>query len=320
MDPELFLQDLEAKPERLRTLADALDEAPVWGAIPPGTRRVVLLGMGSSRYAAAVVAARLRAAGLHAVAEYASAEAATPGGAGTVAVGISASGKTEETTAALRRHRDAGSAAIALTNAPASAIAVAGTVVVDMMAGPERGGVACRTFQHTLALLLALEDRLLARDISHVPTICRRAADATEDLLERRDAWVPEVANLLTGSGQAFVLAPHERLSSAEQGALMLREGPRIPADACETADWLHVDVYLTRSIDYRALVFAGSPFDADAMGWMRDRGATVCAVGADLADAKATVRYPGDDDPDVALLTETIVPELVAADVWRRA
>jgi glucosamine 6-phosphate synthetase-like amidotransferase/phosphosugar isomerase protein len=319
MDPELFLQDLEAKPERLRGLADALDEAPVWGAIPPGTRRVVLLGMGSSRYAAAVAAARLRASGLHAVAEYSSAQAATPGGAGTVAIGISASGKTEETTAALRRHRDAGSAAIALTNAPASAIAVAGTVVVDMTAGVEHGGVACRTFQHTSALLLALEDRLLGRDISRVPTICRRAADATDDLLGRRDGWLPESVDLLTGSGQAFFLAPHERLSSAEQGALMLREGPRIPADACETADWLHVDVYLTRSLDYRALLFAGSRFDDEAMAWMRDRGSTVCVVGGELPDAKATVRYPGDDEPDVALLTEVIVPELVAADVWRR-
>jgi len=318
VDPELFLQDIEEKPERLRALADALDEAPVWGAIPPGTRRVVLLGMGSSRYAAAVAAARLRASGLHAVAEYSSAVAATPGGAGTVAVAISASGKTEETTAALRRHRDAGSAAVALTNAPASAIAAAGTVVVDLAAGVERGGVACRTFQHTLALLLALEDRLLGRDISRVSTVCRRAADATEDLLSRRDVWLSVVTDLLTATGQSFVLAPHERLSSARQGALMLREGPRIPADACETADWLHVDVYLTRSLDYRALVFAGSPFDGDAMGWLRDRDATVCAVG-DLADAKAVVRFPGDDDPDIALLSEVVVPELIAARVWSR-
>ena len=318
MDPELFLQDIEEKPERLRALADALDEAPVWGAIPPGTRRVVLLGMGSSRYAAAVAAARLRASGLYAVAEYSSAVAATPGGAGTVAVAISASGKTEETTAALRRHRDAGSAAVALTNAPASAIAAAGTVVVDLAAGVERGGVACRTFQHTLALLLALEDRLLGRDISRVSTVCRRAADATEDLLSRRDVWLSVVTDLLTATGQSFVLAPHERLSSARQGALMLREGPRMPADACETADWLHVDVYLTRSLDYRALVFAGSPFDGDAMGWLRDRDATVCAVG-DLADAKAVVRFPGDDDPDIALLSEVVVPELIAARVWSR-
>jgi len=40
-------------------------------------------------------------------------------------------------------------------------------------------------------------------------------------------------------------------------------------------------------------------------------------AVGDDLADAKATIRYPGDDDPEIALLTEVLVPELVAADVW---
>ena len=319
MDAELFLRDLEEKPERLRSLADGLDAAPVWGAVPPGTRRVVLLGMGSSRYAAAVIAARLRASGVHAVAEYASAVAATPGGAGTVAIGISASGKTEETTAALRRHRDAGSAAIALTNAPASAIAVAGTGVLDLMAGPEQGGVACRSFQHTLALLLALEDRLLGHDISRVPTVLRRAADATEDLLARRDSWLAAAGDLLTASGQPFLLAPHERLSSAEQGALVLRQGPRLPASACETADWLHVDVYLTKSLDYRALLFAGSGFDDEAMGWMRDRGATVVAVGGDIADAKATIRYPGDDDPEVALLTEVLVPELVAADVWGR-
>ncbi|HEX2422324.1 MAG TPA: SIS domain-containing protein [Actinomycetota bacterium] len=319
MDAELFLRDLEDKPERLRSLADGLDAAPVWGAVPPGTRRVVLLGMGSSRYAAAVIAARLRASGVHAVAEYASAVAATPGGAGTVAIGISASGKTEETTAALRRHRDAGSAAIALTNAPASAIAVAGTGLLDLMAGPEQGGVACRSFQHTLALLLALEDRLLGHDISRVPSVLRRAADATEDLLARRDTWLSAVGDLLTASGQPFLLAPHERLSSAEQGALVLRQGPRLPACACETADWLHVDVYLTKSLDYRALLFAGSGFDDEAMGWMRDRGATVVAVGGDIADAKATIRYPGDDDPEVALLTEVLVPELVAADVWGR-
>src|SRR5438477_417521 len=207
MDAELFLRDLEAKPEWLRSLADGLDAAPVWGAVPPGTRRVVLIGMGSSRYAAAVIAARLRASGVHAVAEYASAEAATPGGAGTVAIGISASGKTEETTAALR--------------------------------------------------------------------------------------------------------------AAAGQGALGRRQGPRLPAHACETADWLHVDVYLTKSLDYRALFFAGSRFDDEAMGWMRDRGATVVAVGDDIADAKDTIRYPGDDDPEVALLTEVLVPELVAADVW---
>jgi len=95
----------------------------------------------------------------------------------------------------------------------------------------------------------------------------------------------------------------------------MFREGPRLAADACETGDWLHVDVYLTRPLDYRAVRFAGSRFDDGVARWIDERGGRLLSVGA----VSGGVRYRGDDDPDVALLTETLVPELVAADVWRR-
>jgi hypothetical protein len=85
-----------------------------------------------------------------------------------------------------------------------------------------------------------------------------------------------------------------------------------------QSGDWLHVDVYLTKSLDYRAIVFTGAPADASIMGWMRERDARVLAVGGELEGAAATIRYPGDDRPEVALLTEVLVLELIAADVWR--
>jgi hypothetical protein len=44
-----------------------------------------------------------------------------------------------------------------------------------------------------------------------------------------------------------------------------------------------------------------------------------VVAVGADVPGATHTVRYRHDGDPDVALLTETLIAELVAAAWWRR-
>ena len=66
------------------------------------------------------------------------------------------------------------------------------------------------------------------------------------------------------------------------QGALMVREGPRRAADGCETGDWNHVDVYLTKTLDYRALLFSGSRFDSDALKWMRDRHSHVVTVGAE--------------------------------------
>jgi hypothetical protein len=181
-----------------------------------------------------------------------------------------------------------------------------------MFAGPETGGVACRSFQHTLALLLALLDPRAAADAA------MGAAAASEDLLGRRDGWLPAAVELVTSTGVAFLIAPDARRSSAEQGALMLREGPRLQADACEAGDWLHVDVYLTKPLDYRAILFAGSGYDEAIMGWMRERGGSVLAVGADVPDATQTVRHPGDGDADVALLTEPLVPELIASTVWR--
>ena len=113
------------------------------------------------------------------------------------------------------------------------------------------------------------------------------------------------------------MVAPARRLSSAQQSALMLREGPRLPAYACETGDWSHVDVYLTKTTDYRMLLLAGSPWEDDLLRWTAERGSTVVAVGADVQGAAFALRYPGDADDDVALLSEVLVPELLAADLW---
>ncbi|MFC5817372.1 SIS domain-containing protein [Nonomuraea harbinensis] len=316
MNPDLFLADLEAKPAALTELAGALDAADPFAGLPEGVGRVLFLGMGSSRYAAGVAALRLRAAGVDAWAEYASAAATFPPGPRTLVVPISATGGSRETLDAVERYAGGASFLMALTNAPGSALAQAAGLVVPMHAGEERGGVACRTFQHTLALLLALESRLTGagRDVAG---LVRRAAEATADLLERRDAWLPMVLELLNGPNGVYAIAPAERLSSAEQSALMVREGPRRPADACETGDWAHVDVYLTKTLSYRALLFPGSRYDEQAMDWVRERGSTVVAVGGEVKDAAAVVRYAHDDDPDVRLLTETLVAELVAAYWW---
>ncbi|WP_329425460.1 SIS domain-containing protein [Streptosporangium sp. NBC_01495] len=337
MIPELYLADLEAKPAALAALAGALETGDPFAGIPSGIRRVLLLGMGSSRYAARVAALRLRAAGVDAVAEYASAALSYPPGPETLVVAISATGGSRETLDAVARHRGR-SFVLALTNNPDSAVTEGADLVVPMVAGEERGGVSCRTFQHTLALLLALGDRLTTpgREVPalagatsgpvggepggfgrDVPELLRRTAEATADLLDRRGEWLEPAAALLDGPHGVYTIAPAEHLSSAEQSALMFREGPRRAADACETGDWAHVDVYLTKTLDYRAILFPGSRYDEQAMDWIRQRGSTVLTVGGDLPGARASVRYLHDDDPDVALLTETLVAELVAARWW---
>lgn len=317
MDADLFRADLEAKPASLRALAGRLDAADPFPALPRFDR-VLLLGMGSSRYAARVAAHRLRRAGVDAVADYASAPSYPPS-PGTLVVAVSATGTSTETLEALAAYRGA-SPFVAVTNEPGSPVCEGAGLVVPMNAGVEAGGVACRTFQHTLALLLALVDRATGAAPGAAAARVRAAADATEDLLDRRDAWLPRTLDLLDGPDGVYALAPMGRIASADQAALMVREGPRRPGVACETGDWSHVDVYLTKTLDYRALLYAGSGHDAAAMEWLTARGRTVVAVGGEVPGAAHTVRYHGDTDPDVALLTEVLVAEQVAASWWREA
>lgn len=108
MNPDGFLRDILVAPERLEVLLDAYESpsSPLAALTAGGGfRRVVLIGMGSSRFAAVSIAALLRSRGFDTVAELASTGSPTLPSADTLAVGISASGKTAETVEALNTHR-----------------------------------------------------------------------------------------------------------------------------------------------------------------------------------------------------------------------
>ncbi|MEU0497695.1 SIS domain-containing protein [Mycobacterium sp. NPDC006124] len=319
MKPDGFAADLRRKPEVLEHLATTVAARNPWAeVVPADVQRVVLLGMGSSAYAGGVAAARMRAKGLTVTAELASSTLLPDWGAGTLVVATSASGGSVETLDALER-LPAAAHVIALTNTPESAIGQRCRDVVDLAAEVEVGGVACRSYQHTLALLMALECHLLGTGTATLATTISAAADACAHLLDHESEWFPETSELLIGPTGTHFAAPAHRFCSAQQAALMLREGPRLPAVGCETGDWSHVDVYLTKTTDYRLAVFAGSAWEAQLAEWTTARGSTVVGIGGEVPGARRQVRYPGDGEDDVRLLTEVLVAELIAAAAWSR-
>jgi fructoselysine-6-P-deglycase FrlB-like protein len=272
--------------------------------------------MGSSHFAACTTAAHLRSRGIDAVAELASTGLPARPRAGTLAIAVSASGATPETVEALERHRGVATTA-AVTNGAGTALESVADLTLPLMAGAEKGGVACVTFQATLAVLFLVCGRLTGAPEAHE---LRPAVEAAAALREGRDAWLEPVLELLAGAHTLYTISPAERISSATQSALMFREGPRFPAAATETGNWLHVDVYLSRQPGYRALLFAGSRFDTGVMEWARKRASTVVSVGAEIPGAAAAVVYPQAESRVVATLVETGVAELLAAELWRRA
>ncbi|MFW5417431.1 sugar isomerase [Nocardiopsis sp. CNT-189] len=324
MTAQLLSADLAGKPAALNALADRLDRHDPFAALPALVEDepagILLLGTGSARQACAAAAFRMRLAGLSAVAEFPSAEATLPPGPATLVVAVDVGGGRRELCTALDRYVGA-SAIIVVTDDAASPAARYADVLAPLGAERERSGLACRGHQLALALLLHLGYRLGAPPLGSSATLAptlRRASNACAQLLEGARSWVPAAAAALAcDSGAVHMVAPAGRVASAEQAALALRQGPVLASSAYETAEWSHTGRHLAAVSDYRAVLFAGSHYDERFAEHLLQLRGRFVAVGRPVDGAAEVVRYLGDTDPDVALLTEPLVAEVLAAHWW---
>jgi glucosamine--fructose-6-phosphate aminotransferase (isomerizing) len=312
-------EDILAGPDELAAAIDLHKRGIV--ALPEGLLdrpRWVLIGMGSSGFAARDAAAALRSVGHDAIAEIASASDGTPPGPDTLAIVISNSGRTTETVAAAARHHHR-SGVIALTSEPASALAAEADAVLPLVGErAETAGIATLSSRSTVAALRLLAGQV---DPSQGGHGIASAVPSLETLLGDRDAWLTRAADVLATGRPIHVLGDGLRLGSVEQAALMLREAPRMEAFAWDTGDWLHVGLYTLLPGD-AVLLFSGSPADDEVIRTVHARGSKVVVVGDDRDESDIHVPLPVTvtDDPAIRSLVESAVPELLAAELWARA
>ena len=317
MDTARFIEDLQLVPDYLDRMAVLLQGGYPGVAGLPDAGRILILGMGSSAYAAATAARKARADGVNVQVELASTALLPPPAPDLLVIAVSATGTSVEVLAAAERYRGTGGL-VAVTNRPGSPLAAMADYTVEMNAGEEVSGISCRNFRHSLLVIAAVLERYGA-SYGMLAETAQRAAAGSRAVLDTSGQWLPQVSELLLGPDGTFLVAPAERFSSAAQGSLMIREVPRRPAYGSETGDWSHVDVYLSKTLDYRALLFTGSRWDQQALDWMMPRGATVVAVGEGVPEADLTVSYPGQEQWLVSALVETMVPELIAWDWYTK-
>jgi fructoselysine-6-P-deglycase FrlB-like protein len=313
-----LLADIEAAPEALIRLLDAYGApgGPL-DTIADRPSRVVFTGLGSSRYAALTAAAQARLHGLPAWAELASTGSPTPPDDDLALVAISASGGTPEVVEAARRHRGR-SRVIAVTNDPGSALAAEAEHVLPLLAGREDSGIATRTFRATMTVLALLVGRW-SESGSTVEQF-RPAVAGLEGLLAGRDAWLSPAADIIDGASLVDVIGDAADSALVHQAALMLREAPRLPAVAHDTADWLHTAVYLALP-GHRALLFRRSAADAEVVATIRRRGGETVVIGPAIDGAAIAIGTdPIGDDPILRALVGSAVAELLAAALWGRA
>ena len=307
MDPNKFGDDLARKADLTHSLATQKFQWPDLSG-----QSLVFMGMGSSAFAAQSIVTRLQACGTNATFTLSSNPTPPQASTAKTLIAISATGNSVETNAAF----DAASGykeKIWVTNAAAR-----GALTVAMNAGSETGGVASLSYLATHVALLRLSESLGC--LSGVEKSINLAADAIADIYSRKEVWLPELINHIKSPTGSYYIAPADRLCNAQQSALMMRESPRLPSVACETGDWSHIDVYLTKTLDYRAILFPGSIWEDQLFKWTQERGTKVLTIGFDHPHATLSLRYKNDSDPLVRLLAETTFAEILAQHLWVKA
>src|SRR3954469_19748842 len=176
-------------------------------------------------------------------------------------IGITQSGETADTLAAMRLARDSGAKVLAVTNVMGSQATRDSDGVIFTRAGLEIGVAATKTFVAQVAVmyLLGLKlaevrgdlDRALMAELREQ---LRQVPRQIEEVLESTSGQVAEIAAHWKGAGFFLFLGRHIGLPVALEGALKMKEISYIPTDAYAAGEMKHGPIAL---LDERTPVVA---------------------------------------------------------------
>ena len=278
--------DAEAGTVSFDSLSDGLLE---------GVETVQFVACGTSYHAARYAAQLLRNRGVPARTYLASeyAVASPPPRENALLVGVTQSGETADTLAALRRGRSEGLATLAVTNVVGSTAARECSDALFIRAGPEIGVAATKTFSSQVATLSLLAERLTVA-VTGEPGEDREGFLAALEALPGQvrslldDDDTPALARRFSDSDGYFFVGRATGRPVALEGALKLKEISYEHAEGFPAGELKHGPL---------ALVTPGTPVFAVATGEHPEklrgtieevaaRGAPVVAVTSPARDS----------------------------------
>jgi glucosamine--fructose-6-phosphate aminotransferase (isomerizing) len=213
-------------------------------------------------------------------------------GEGDLVIGMTQSGETADTLAAMRLAQERGAAVLAVTNIQGSQATRDADGVLLTRAGLEVGVAATKTFvaqvaaMYLLALRLAeLRGTLDREQRSALVTAIKRLPHAMELVLDRDAERIEEIARRLYEQDFFLYLGRHAGLPVALEGALKLKEISYIATDAYAAGEMKHGPIALLEQGTPVVVVATNSPVRDKVVSNMQEvraRGAHVVAVGTE--------------------------------------
>jgi glutamine---fructose-6-phosphate transaminase (isomerizing) len=247
-------------------------------------------------------------------------------------IGITQSGETADTLAAMRLARERGAKVLAITNVMGSQATRDADGVLFTRAGLEIGVAATKTFVSQVAAMFLLALRLaqvrgtLPDDrVAELVADLRALPPRIEELLEQVDAGVRAVADHWRDAGFFLYLGRHAGLATALEGALKLKEISYVPTDAYAAGEMKHGPIALLDERTPVVCVATESPVLDKVLSniaEVRARGAHVLAVATEgdtrVAEHAEEVLYVPRADWLVQPLLAVIPLQLLAYHIAR--
>ena len=209
-------------------------------------------------------------------------------------IGISQSGETADTLAAMRLARSAGATVLAVTNVMGSQATRDADAVLFTRAGLEIGVAATKTFVSQVATMYLLGLRLASvrgtmedTEVARLVAELKRLPHHMTELLERVDAPVRAIAEHWKDADFFLYLGRHVGLPVALEGALKLKEISYIPTDAYAAGEMKHGPIALLDKSTPVVCVATDMPILDKVLSnaaEVRARGAHVIAIATDGA------------------------------------
>ncbi|UUY03151.1 glutamine--fructose-6-phosphate transaminase (isomerizing) [Svornostia abyssi] len=213
-------------------------------------------------------------------------------GQGDLVIGITQSGETADTLAAMRLARERGATVLAVTNVMGSQATRDADGVLFTRAGLEIGVAATKTFlcqvavMYLLALRLAeLQGTMDAPRRRELIADLKRIPHAIAELLEGEEERIQPVAERFGPSSFFLYIGRHIGLPVALEGALKLKEISYIATDAYAAGEMKHGPIALLDEATPVVAVATDSPVldkVVSNMQEVRARGAHVIAVATE--------------------------------------
>lgn len=271
-----------------------------------GVEQIQIIGCGSSRHASLIGKYLFeQLAGIptrvHCAPEFI--DAPPPKTLNTLIIGVTQSGETADTLAALKIEKERGSRILGITNQSGSSLEKLADYTIHTPAGIEKAIAATKTFVadlivfYFLAIDLAYYRKTISNErVNQIIADLRDIPAQIDTILQKKKQQIEKIADKLLDKQNFILLGRGINFPIALEGALKLKETNYIHAEGYQAGEFMHGPIaMLDNNVAVVAIAMPGVVYEKIITNLKRVRKSGVSSIGISSINQPETVEIFSD-------------------------